>query len=211
MDPIHQINALQQQLEERDEIIQQLRLEAQGAAHALHAAQLAQAGQTNATAAPAPIIQEIEQSQPILKALQTPQIIRDLPSFDGNPIKLHSFLRSIENLMPLVNSVRNTAMHIIWIQAIRSKIIGDADNVLELYGTKLEWSEIKTNLITHYSDRRDEVTLTKDLTGLMQTNTVEDFYTKISHTLSLLVNLLNLNEANPQIKSSKTHYINNRD
>lgn len=94
-------------------------------------------------------------------------------------------------------------MYPIWIQAIRAKIVGDADNVLELYGTNLEWEEIKGNLITHYSDRRDEVSLTRDLFAIKQTGTVEDFYSRISHVVSLLVNLLNINELSAEVRSAK--------
>ena len=115
-----------------------------------------------------------------LRALQTPQIIRILPPFDGNPIKLHSFIRSIDDLMPEIETVRGTPAHTVWLLAIRSKIIGEADNILEFYGTGTEWEEIKANLITHYSDKRDEVTLIKDLTKLEQkSKDVEEFYKDI--------------------------------
>lgn len=221
-----QIADLREQLANRDEIIQQLRMEAHGAAEAVHAAQAVQAEQlaqieqaeqaahaareaAAAAAAQAAAAnnlnrgQQLTPAESVLKSLQTPQILRDLPSFDGNPVKLHSFIRAIDNLIPIIDSVRGTNMHIIWIQAIRSKIVGDADNVLELYGTNLSWDEIKSNLITHYSDRRDEISLTRDLFGVCQTGSVEDFYGKISHIVSLLVNLLNINENNPQVKSAK--------
>lgn len=216
-----QLAELQERIAERDEIIQQLRMEADGAAEAVQAAQAARAEQAAqieqaeqaaqaarqaaaaAQAAAANVGQELNPIQNVLKSLQTPQILRDLPSFDGSPVKLHSFLRSIDNLIPIINSVRGTPMHTIWIQAIRTKIVGDADNVLELYGTNLDWDEIKSNLITHYSDRRDEISLTRDLFGITQIGSVEDFYSKISHIVSLLINLLNINEANPQVKTAK--------
>lgn len=202
-----QIAMLQQELENRNEIIHQLQVEAAGAAEAAHAARAAQAehaAQTQKAAAQANVA--TANAETVLKTLQTPQIIRDLPSFSGDSVKLHSFIRSIDNLIPLIDSVRGTSMHVIWIQAIRSKIIGEADNVLELYGTNLDWTEIKANLITHYSDRRDEVSLTRDLFNNVQSGTVEDFYGKISHIVSLLVNLLNINESNAQVKTAKNMF-----
>lgn len=140
----------------------------------------------------------------VLKTLQTPQILRDLPSFNGDQVKLHSFIRSIENLMPVINQVRGTAMYTVWHH--RSKIVGNADNILELYGTSLDWAEIKQNLITHYSDRRDEVSLTRDIFKLYQTGSVEDYYGKISHIASLLVNLLNISEPNDAVKNAKNNF-----
>lgn len=144
-----------------------------------------------------------EHAEAVLKSLQTPQIIRDLPSFDGNPVKLHSFIKSIDTLMPMIEAVRNTNMYAVWMQCIRSKITAEADTVLELYGTDLDWNEIKMNLITHYSDKRDEVSLTRDLFKLSQSTNPEEFYSKVSHVISLLINLLNLNEVDLAVKNAK--------
>ena len=226
-----QLAYLKQELASRDEEIHQLKVEAQGAAEAaqIARAELAQAtaeqtarenaavqaaiAQTQAAAARAAAKQgaiasnhDSEQIAPVesvLKTLQTPQIIRDLPCFDGNPIKLHSFIRAIDNIIPIIDKVRDSPIHAIWIQAIRAKIVGDADNVLELYGTSLSWYEIKSNLTTHYSDRRDECSLLRDLFGIQQTNNVEDFYGRISHIVSSLVNLLNITEKSAQVKAAK--------
>lgn len=97
-------------------------------------------------------------------------------------------------------------MYPIWQQCIRSKITGEADDILELYGTGVEWDEIKTTLITHYSDKRDEVSLTRDLIKIRQKGDVKDYYGEISHVVSLLVNLLNLNEPNHDVKMAKNRF-----
>lgn len=124
------------------------------------------------------VVQHQNSVEGALQALQTPQIIRMLPPFDCNPIKLHSF-------------------------AIRSKIIADADNVLEFYGTSTDWDEIKNSLITHYSDKRDEVSLTKDLFKITQADKkIEDFYKEITFMLYLMVNQLNLNEDNSDVRTA---------
>lgn len=96
--------------------------------------------------------------------------------------------------MPLLRRAQNSPMFDVWMQSIRSKITGDADTVLELYGTPLDWDDIKTNLISHYSDKRNEVSLTRDLFQLSQTTTVVSLYESVRHIISLLVNQLNLNE-----------------
>lgn len=171
-------------------------------AHAAH--QQIAAHEENVAAAHIAIANPVDSA---LKALQTPQILRILPAFDGNPIKLHSFIRSIDDLMPEIDRVRGTPAHTVWLLAIRSKIIGEADNVLEFYGTGTDWIDIKSNLITHYSDKRDEVTLTKDLFKLTQKNSdIEDFYKEIQFSLSLMVNQLNLNEPNIDVRSAKNQF-----
>lgn len=54
----------------------------------------------------AAVVQQQNSVEGALRALQTPQIIRMLPPFDGNPIKLHSFIRSIDDLMPEISRSR---------------------------------------------------------------------------------------------------------
>lgn len=139
----------------------------------------------------------------ILKQMQSPQIIRDMPCFTGDPVKLNSFIKAIDRLMPTLERARGTAVFEVWMQAIRAKITQEADSVLELYGTDTEWDDIKTTLTTHFSDKRDEISLTRDLFKLTQTNCVQEFYGNVSHSVSLLVNLLNLNEPNPVVITAK--------
>lgn len=201
MDPYQlqqRVAELEAAVQDREDHIQQLHIEAAGAAQAIQAARAAQA------AAVPNVNHESNPVERILKSLQTPQIIRDLPSFDGNPIKLHSFIKAVDNLIPLLEAARDTPVYRAWIQAIRTKIQGEADNVLELYGTNLDWPEIKNNLITHYSDRRDEVSLSRDLFKLHQTTTVEFFYGEVCNIISLLINLLNLSTNNEEVKTAKS-------
>lgn len=112
----------------------------------------------------------------ILKSLQTPQILRDFPCFTGDPVKLHSFIKSIDKLMPTLERAKGTPAFDVWMHAILSKITHDADAALELYGTETNWDDIKTTLITHFSDKRDEISLTRDLFKLKQGDSVQDFY-----------------------------------
>lgn len=139
----------------------------------------------------------------ILKSMQTPQILRDLPCFAGDTVKLNSFIKAIDNIMPLFGQVEGTPIYTVWMQAIRSKIIAEADSVLELYGTEANWEDIKTTLITHFSDKRDEASLTKELLRVKQTGTAEELYGTVSHYLSLLINLMNLNEQNVDVIAAK--------
>lgn len=210
-----QIAQLQQALADRDDQIAHLGIEANGAAHAVQTAQAEAAAAQQSLIEKDEMLRKLNEqlrnapqgtqspSESVLKKLQTPHILRDLPCYDGNPIKLHQFLRAIDNIIPVLEEARGTPMYNVWMQSIRSKITGDADTVLELYGTDLSWYEIKTNLVTHYSDKRDEVSLTRDLFKLSQVGTVEEFYGKVSNIISLLLNQLCLNELNGAIRTSK--------
>lgn len=88
-------------------------------------------------------------------------------------------------------------------QTIRSKITNEADSVLELYGTDVNWVDIKSTLTTHFTDQRDEVSFTRDMFKLSQTNSVEEFYGNIAHSVSLLVNQFNLNEQSDEVVTAK--------
>lgn len=87
-----------------------------------------------------------ERAEKIMKALQTPQTINALKPFDGNPAKLHMFIRSVEHFLPVIEPMKDTPFEKIWLQAIRAKIINEADQVLETYGTSLDWDEISLPL-----------------------------------------------------------------
>lgn len=144
-----------------------------------------------------------ENADKILKSMQTPQTIKDLPIFNGNPIKLHAFIRAVENLIPFLQTMENTPFYDMWIQSIRSKIVGEADQILEIYGTPLTWDDIKNNLITYYSDKRDPVTLTREMFQLQQVGTIEDFYGKIQNILSHLINHANIEIKDERVRNDR--------
>lgn len=147
--------------------------------------------------------QMMANAEKIVKTLQTPQGINILQPFDGNPVKLHSFLRSVDNIMPFIDALENTPYHNVWVQAIRNKIVGDADTVLEVYGTALDWKAIKANLIAHYNDKRDATTLTRELFMAHQNSSIEDFYGRVQHLLSLLVNHANISIDNLAVRTDR--------
>lgn len=147
--------------------------------------------------------QMMANAEKIVKTLQTPQGINILQPFDGNPVKLHSFIRSVENVIPFIDALENTPYHSVWLQAIRNKIVGDADTVLEVYGTELKWETIKANLIAHYNDKRDSTTLTRELFMAHQISSIEDFYARVQHLLSLLVNHANIQITDSAIRTDR--------
>ena len=72
------------------------------------------------------------------------------------------FIRSVENLLPFLGALQGTPFEKVWIQAIRGKIIGSTDQVLKIYGTPLDWGEIKNNLQTGRCNFDERVSITAD-------------------------------------------------
>lgn len=145
------------------------------------------------------------QSVDVFNALKIPDAIKDLPKYNGNPRLLYDFISNVEEILSIVQQTNNMPQNKIYLRAIRNKIEGDANEVLNMYGTALNWSEIKTNLILHYSDKRTETSLIRDLHKLQQNSkTVEKFYSEIIELQSTLVNNVKIHESDQNIISSKT-------
>lgn len=161
---------------------------------------MAQNGETLDTAETSQMFQQAEK---VLKSMQTPQAIRELPIFDGNPVKLYSFIRSVEHLTPFLTALDNTPFQKIWLQSIRAKLVCEADQILKIYGTPLNWEDIKDNLIPYYNDKRDYVTLTRELFQLQQTNSVEEFFGRVQNLLSLLINNTNISINDAIVRADK--------
>lgn len=123
-----------------------------------------------------------------IQQLATPDFIKHIPEFDGNPNDLTDFIESVEEAILVIN-VAPEQVRPFWFRAIKSKIVGNAKSVLRLYGNLLEWNEIRTYLISHFSDRRDERTLFAQLVLLKQNNNnIDTFYQQILDVVSALNN-----------------------
>lgn len=140
----------------------------------------------------------------IFNSLRIPDAVKDLPNFDGNPRLLYDFLSNVEEILSFMPQLNDSAYHKIILRAIRNKITGQANEVLNMYGTPVNWNEIKRNLIVHYSDKRNETSLIRDLHQLRQNyDTVDMFYSKIIDLLSAMVNHVKVHESEPSVIFSK--------
>ena len=139
----------------------------------------------------------------LMNSLKIPDAIKSLPEFNGNARLLFDFVSNVEEILGIIEAAEGSAVHKIWMRAIRNKIVGNANEVLDTYGTTLNWPEIKSNLTSHYSDKRNEMSLIGDLHKLFQKDTIENFYCKIIELLSNLNNQVNMHETNPAVKASK--------
>ena len=145
----------------------------------------------------------------LLNALKIPDAIKTLPEFNGNSRLLFDFLNNVEEILAIIANAEDTPVYKLWLRAIRNKITGNANEVLDTYGTPLIWGDIKANLISHYSDKRNEMSLIGDLHRLKQTDTIENFYCKIIELLSNLNNQVNIHEINDAVKTSKQSLYHN--
>ena len=90
------------------------------------------------------------------------------------------------------------------LRAIRNKIIGPANEVLNMYGISIDWTDIKNNLVVHYADKRNETSLIRDLHQLRQgVDSVEVFYAKIIEILSTIMNHVRLHEKEATLVAAK--------
>lgn len=138
------------------------------------------------------------------ESLRIPDAIKDLPNFEGNPRLLYEFISNVEEILSILQSYDGTTHGQIILRAIRNKIVGQANEVLNMFGTPLNWDTIKENLILHYSDKRSETSLIRDLHNLKQGNrNVEHFYSEIIELQSLLLNNTKIHEKDPNVIKAK--------
>lgn len=140
----------------------------------------------------------------IFNSLRVPDAIKDLPRFEGNPRLLFDFLGNVDEILSLIDVTNGTPYGKLLLRAIRNKIVGEANEVLNMYGTPLDWNLIKTNLTLHYADKRNETSLIRDLHVLKQNNdSVQKFYSEIIEILSSMNNHVCIHESDLNVISAK--------
>lgn len=131
----------------------------------------------------------------VFKSLRIPDAIKDLPRYEGSRHTLYEFIENVEEILTLCNDIDGHPSSKIFLRAIRNKIVGEANEVLTMYGTPLEWDAIKNNLITHYADKRNETNLVRDLYNISQGHdTLEKYFARIIDIQSTIINHIKLNE-----------------
>lgn len=90
----------------------------------------------------APIVRNTNTND-IFNSLRIPDAIKDLPKFDGNPRLLYEFLNNVEEILLYIRGTDNTPYGQILLRAIRNKVEGQANEVLNMYETPLICDEIK--------------------------------------------------------------------
>lgn len=140
------------------------------------------------------VAQEVLQSprnEEELKEIQRlPDSVKELRTFDGNPVQYVGWVHSVETVLKDFDIVRTKPIYRAIMLSIRQKVIGAADTALISYNVfENNWHEIKKVLSLHYADKRDVQTLEHQLSQLSQgSSKVDEFYAAVNHQLSLIVN-----------------------
>lgn len=134
-----------------------------------------------------------------------------IPTFDGNPNKLHRFISVADSILNHYFDAANAAnfQNILLLNGIINKIEGRAEEVIAIHGAK-SWNEIKQVLISNFGDQRDENCLNQDLVNLKQRSNESpyQFHEKVIHLLNTICNYIDLNcEVNEQA-SKRTFFTN---
>lgn len=130
---------------------------------------------------------------------KVPDIVKDLPKFDGNAHKFVQWMTDVQGIIDDFSRFKKTGQYQTVLKAIRRKIIGEADEILNTNGTQLSWREIRGTLSLHFSDKRDLMTLTNQLTHMTKKlDNIETFHAKIQEMHSLIINCVRMD---PEFKA----------
>lgn len=133
--------------------------------------------------------------------------VSHLPPFDGSPRYLDRFITSVEEILMLTRSADQTPYGLLTLRAIRNKIIGRADETLELANTPLIWDEIKNNLTRMYSNKKTEACLLSELQLFADNLSLGQLFFGISKIKSQLFSSFQSNgESTAVIEAKKTLY-----
>lgn len=119
-----------------------------------------------------------------------PDSVKELRTFDGNPLQYVSWVHSVEMVLKDFEIVKDKPIYRTIMQSIRQKVIGEADTALVSYNIfDSDWKNVKKILSLHYADKRDVQTLEHQLNQLSQgSSKVDEFYSTVNNQLSLIIN-----------------------
>lgn len=80
--------------------------------------------------------------------------IKELPKFDGQPSQFDRFITNVEEIKIIIRGTDQTPYGLLLLRAIRNKVIGKADESLNLAGTSLVWDDIKEGLKRLYGSKK---------------------------------------------------------
>lgn len=141
---------------------------------------------------PATILQVPQTEEDLRTISRLPDSVKELRTFDGNPLHYVSWVHSVEMILKDFEIVKNKPIYRSIMQSIRQKVVGEADAALVSYNVfEADWKEVKKILSLHYADKRDVQTLEHQLNQLSQgSSKVDEFYSTVNHQLSLIINKL---------------------
>ena len=110
----------------------------------------------------------------------TPDPIKNISSFSGNKRETLAWIQEVEETLELFEECRNDPIYPQIIRAIKSKITGDAKEIIIAAGNPSNWPDIKEALLNSYGDKRDLTSHIQSLFYVSQgKNTLNEYYNRI--------------------------------
>lgn len=118
-----------------------------------------------------------------------PDPIKMIPTYDGDQKLLNHWVYSVDTVLQSFDAVRvaDPNSYLLWVLAIRQKIIGRANEALIARVVGTDWNAMRQTLVEYFGDRRDLSTLSSQIPYLRQgTKDIEEYY---KETLELTANI----------------------
>lgn len=134
--------------------------------------------------------------------------IEMVPTYDGNPNQLYRYLDTAGTVLIQFYIPENPDcfQNQLVLNSILGKLRGKAEEVVNINGATT-WEVVKGVLLQHFSDQRDENSLTRDLVNMKQDNDdPQSFYNRCMHILNTIINYVNLHENNDTVKECKRNF-----
>lgn len=107
---------------------------------------------------------------------KVPEDIRTLPEYSGDRLTLAEFINSVETIRRMMQNIFND--NPIYINAIRAKIVGKANEVLVSNYVPNQWDRIKEKLIEYFANQKDIQTIVANMRLSMRNKTLSQYYTE---------------------------------
>lgn len=124
----------------------------------------------------------------ILDRGKIPEVVRDLPNFDGNPKELNEWIRDVQDTLEIYGDLQNQPIFRLIVKTIRRKVRGEASETLTNNSVDSgNWEQIRDTLRLYYNDKRDLMTLSHELKFVCKgKETVEQYYGRVRELLTLI-------------------------
>lgn len=113
--------------------------------------------------------------------------LNNLPLYSGSKKDLNTFTKLIDRIHPLLITYDEISQ-LIFSDIIKSRLIGKAQEIIEINTQARSWQEIKTVLENNFGERKSCEELFDDLRSVTFSNTTLDFFNEIKFRLRLLNN-----------------------
>lgn len=129
----------------------------------------------------------------IVNSSKIPETIKSLPLYSGDQKSLIHWITQAQSVVDAYRQLHNNPIWNLWLQAIRTKVTGEAIDALVLNNVGNNWQNIRETLIEYFGDRRDLSSLCQSIPYLRQkSKKMEEFYHEVSELQAKINQKINL-------------------